>query len=80
MYVQRDNLDLEFNKRVKFLEKAYDCIILFDYSGDSFRAHIFTAGNIDEFQIIAIGTRDTTKERCYINLSRALKNTMFRAT
>lgn len=74
MYVPRSNLDFKFLKDVKMLEEKYQLSILFEYKGDVCFAHCYSLEfELMEIAEIRIGTRDDSKERWYINLSKELK-------
>ena len=73
MYIHRSNLDREFLKNLRQLEKNNNVIVLLEYIGNECYAHCFNANLCEmEFAIFKIGTRQDTKERWYINLSKEL--------
>lgn len=73
MYIFRSNLDREFLKNLRALEKLHHVIILLEYSNNDCLAHCFDAGGCEkEFAVLKIGTRNDTKEKWYTTLSRKL--------
>lgn len=74
MIINRNALDRSFLKNVTFLEETYHLIIVFEYIKNDMIAHCFgTDFSLLEIATIKVGSREDTKERKYINLSRELR-------
>lgn len=74
MIINRNALDHSFLKDIAFLEEKYHLIIQFEYIKNDMIAHCFgTDFSLLEIATIRVGSREDTKERKYIRLSRELR-------
>lgn len=74
MIINRNSLDFGFLRNLRALEEKYQLIIQLEYIKNDCIAHCFsTEFQLIEIATIKIGTRDDTKERWYITLSKELK-------
>ena len=77
MIVNRNSLDARFLSDIRVLEDKYNLIIQLEYIKDDMVAHCFSTDfQLLEVATIKVGTREDSKERKYIKLSKELKRIM----